>query len=1565
MSAVAGPGPARADPPHTTATERTLPADYADRVNDMLNDKTDRWGEKLIAGPDGPTYENIKPLLMPANGSDGQLTASHFYYLPFTYPKPDPRTAVTNRQYSLHVADGSQIVSQWEQKFGGYEHNFDECPAGQQGDIPQCLTFGVGSGGTEIYGSDRTRLAEPKLTGDYLPILALSYTDAQGVRYDRESFTARDSQTNALVSHVKFDIQSSGTAPTIRIRIVGPDLAGATLSGNRLVKNGRTFLAYSGTATWQDSYLTLRPPLSSGKAEVYLAILNENAAATSLQANSSTWTSAKNTISTYWQNVVNGGAKVEVPEKYAADAMRNLLMQNLVMGWQQSIGNAYEAHDDTFAFVPEVGPSIEVLGDFGFASDYRTNMDVLVKRGQGPDTFLNWERGIKLQNAAYHYFQSNDASFIRNNLTTFRSFLTEYARQRAADPNGLLEKQQYGTDIDSDVYGVHHQAEAWRGIRDMGNALRQMGETAIADQFATQANGLRTALLNAVTASEKVLPDGSIFLPISLLDPNAPAPYDQITKDTLGSYWNLTMPFVMATGLIEPGSARAAGIHKYLNKHGALMLGLTRFNATGVDPGVCESGQVLQFAGGAAGYKSSGVDQQYGYSLQKFLADNDQADRLALSFYGKLAQDLTPYTFIGGEGATVAPCPEQGEYNRTQWWPPLSGNNAMYLKALRLMLVREQNKTNGMPGSLNLASATPRGWLASGKRINIADMPTAFGPVSYSIESDLANNTVRASVTPPVTSTGRVRADAVTLRLRVPDGYRMASATVNGASHAFDATTETIDLGQPTATANIVVTYTRNTPAHADQAEATVVKPGRKLFAPGQKVRFDTTIEALGESTVPGTLTISGSGLPASADTSFSVTSNRRLAWQKVGVEVTMPTAPGQYTLDFVADPADGPPTTRKVTVRVAQPSATSYPDLVRSALPAGYWRLGELNGNPVAADSSGRGNDGAYREFQTHEVAGAIADDTDTALQLDNGFVEVPNNPAMNFTGPFTLESWIKVTTSTEQALIEKYDAPANNGYLLRLRPGNKLRLVALDGGDDPVETVGKTTVQPGSWHHVAATFTGSRLSVYLDGALDASIASTRAATGGNSTLKIGARGDDAGQRLAGSVDEVAVYPSALSAQQIDDHFVRGALGRNTTGTQANRAVIGQDFPDPSVLAVDGTYYAYATNNNEKNMPVASAPSPDGPWTFQSADGLPSLPSWAGPGNTWAPDVTRRADGTYLLYLTAKHNASGLQCVGAATATSPRGPFTPVGSQPLVCPTDRSGAIDASAFVDSDGARYLLWKTDENRVGANPGLYIQRTAADGLSLQGSATRLLQVDRPDEHGVIESPNLVKQDGRYVLFYSTGPYGSPLYSTSYATASSVTGPYVKAFRPLLTTDSLDGAVRGPGGGVLLRGTASQPGDRFMFHGWLPTGGRGMYTAEIGWSGGYPVARGSRVRYEAERGRINHATVRTGAAGSSGEGVVGGLDFDDSWTEVDVFAPVAGDYTVHIGYANGSSGPARQELTVNGGAASAVTYPVTGWDNWRQTGATVRLRAGTNTIRLRHVDQFAEIDYLEVA
>jgi arabinan endo-1,5-alpha-L-arabinosidase len=311
---------------------------------------------------------------------------------------------------------------------------------------------------------------------------------------------------------------------------------------------------------------------------------------------------------------------------------------------------------------------------------------------------------------------------------------------------------------------------------------------------------------------------------------------------------------------------------------------------------------------------------------------------------------------------------------------------------------------------------------------------------------------------------------------------------------------------------------------------------------------------------------------------------------------------------------------------------------------------------------------------------------------------------------------------------------------------------------------------------------------------------------------------------------------------------LVTGCTGGSTSGPEpkagtstsaaAPAPVIDQDFPDPDVLKVGSTYYAYATQPKDGSSNISMATSPDlTTWTVSPKDPLPTLPSWATNGHTWAPDVSAVAGG-YVMYFTAHSVDPDLQCIGVARAARPEGPFAPVGSKPLVCPAADGGAIDPASFTDTDGSRYLVWKNDGNCCGKDTWLHLQAVSADGLRTTGPARRLIKQDQPWEGNLIEAPTLVRHSSSYLLFYSANDYAGEHYATGYATAQRLTGPYVKAAAPLLTTDGT--GVTGPGGQDIV----SEPSGatHIVFHGWDPAViYRGMYVEELAWKGDVPVPR----------------------------------------------------------------------------------------------------------------------------
>jgi hypothetical protein len=100
-----------------------------------------------------------------------------------------------------------------------------------------------------------------------------------------------------------------------------------------------------------------------------------------------------------------------------------------------------------------------------------------------------------------------------------------------------------------------------------------------------------------------------------------------------------------------------------------------------------------------------------------------------------------------------------------------------------------------------LCLATPRRWLADGCDIKVDRAPTAFGDVSMKIHSDLKHKRLDADLMLPAS-----QPDRTLIRFRLPDGYRVDFADVEGHPHPVERNEkgETLDLSGLTGAVHIV-----------------------------------------------------------------------------------------------------------------------------------------------------------------------------------------------------------------------------------------------------------------------------------------------------------------------------------------------------------------------------------------------------------------------------------------------------------------------------------------------------------------------------------------------------------------------------------------------------------------------------------------------------------------------------------------------------------------------------------------------------------------------------------------
>ena len=283
---------------------------------------------------------------------------------------------------------------------------------------------------------------------------------------------------------------------------------------------------------------------------------------------------------------------------------------------------------------------------------------------------------------------------------------------------------------------------------------------------------------------------------------------------------------------------------------------------------------------------------------------------------------------------------------------------------------------------------------------------------------------------------------------------------------------------------------------------------------------------------------------------------------------------------------------------------------------------------------------------------------------------------------------------------------------------------------------------------------------------------------------------------------------------------------------SSSSTLVLPINFPDPCVILVDYAYHAFATNGNQQN--IQHAMSYDMKYWTVYPDSLPELGRWAYSGLTWAPYVFRTRKG-FTMWYTAHDVKTNRQCIGVAKSFFIDGTFVDDYDRPLVCPDNTTGAIDAYMYTEGPH-RYLLYSTKPNDGVSS--IWIQETNYDGDQLMGSPKQLIQVDRDWENGVNEAPTLRVAETKYVLFYSASSFVDEKYCTNYALADNLTGPYVKADQPFLTTEKMNKTVIGPGGEDVITGKDGK--DYIIYHGWdKQLKKRMLYVNHLEWNKDLPV------------------------------------------------------------------------------------------------------------------------------
>ena len=451
-------------------------------------------------------------------------------------------------------------------------------------------------------------------------------------------------------------------------------------------------------------------------------------------------------VAAYWDRLIATGSRFEMPEQRVQDGYRAWIAYNFLNVAKRK--GRYEVCDGSGFYGQVYGYSValychnmDLLGYHELAVTYLDSLLTFMQtNGLLAVNFGDTDTGATLWSMSEHYRITRDAGWLRRVAPKMLAMCDWIIGQRralrtqAADQpsltRGLIRYRPY-----ADL--LHPAADYF------SNSYLRKGLAATAEVFAEI--GLKEEAARLKQESDEYLRDIKASMDAAVFTDRGmkilPAIPDtrELWKESNGSadgYYGIIAPCMLEAGLPAWNDPKASLIVNALERRGGLTAGICQFHSL--------------------------VDHAYAYGYWMNCLQRDEVKRVILGLYGSMAYGMSRGTYAAVECTAI----RTGE---NYWTLPHTYSNTQQLRLLRNMLLREDGET------LWIAQASPRAWLAPGKRVAVNGAPTTFGPVSFSLEAQ-PDGSMRVHLEPPARSAPA----EIRVRLRHPEQLPIASVEVNG-----------------------------------------------------------------------------------------------------------------------------------------------------------------------------------------------------------------------------------------------------------------------------------------------------------------------------------------------------------------------------------------------------------------------------------------------------------------------------------------------------------------------------------------------------------------------------------------------------------------------------------------------------------------------------------------------------------------------------------------------------------------------------------------------------------------
>ena len=288
---------------------------------------------------------------------------------------------------------------------------------------------------------------------------------------------------------------------------------------------------------------------------------------------------------------------------------------------------------------------------------------------------------------------------------------------------------------------------------------------------------------------------------------------------------------------------------------------------------------------------------------------------------------------------------------------------------------------------------------------------------------------------------------------------------------------------------------------------------------------------------------------------------------------------------------------TNSFLLTVLDPALTNTPPSVTSNL-ISWWKFDEASG--ASALDSISNNIGALVNTPAR-LLGRFGG----ALQFNgaNQYVNTPHHASLSVSNRFSFSFWFRPTANLNAAsgrkdLFQKF----LSYWLLFNYPANDGKLTFVLNGGSPVLTSTTTSWASNQWHHIACTYDGATMRLYVNSVLENSLATVVNVAANSNPLQFGGNTSQSFW-FPGSLDDVRLYTSTLTTGEVTHLFVGTTPGAPPPPTETPPVIadipnqiieVGQPSPVVPFLIGDGQTPAAlltlsATSTNTALVPVAN----------------------------------------------------------------------------------------------------------------------------------------------------------------------------------------------------------------------------------------------------------------------------------------------------------------------------------------------------------------------------------------